>query len=162
MIRPVKPSDAKAIARIYNHYITHSIATFELDPVKVDEMEKRIKDIHPKYPYLVYVDKQEVVAYAYACPWKARKAYQHSVESSVYLHPEVQGKGIGSKLYSVLIDKLKAKNIHAVIGGISLPNEASVALHEKFEFKKIGQFAQVGRKFNQWIDVGYWELILDD
>ncbi|MBR8537167.1 N-acetyltransferase [Carboxylicivirga sediminis] len=160
MIRTIKPVDAAHIAGIYNYYVVNSIVTFEFEPVSVDEMAKRIDTICKRYPYLVYEEEGIVLGYAYATQWKARQAYQHSVESSVYLHHEAIGKGVGSKLYTKLLDELKAMSIHAVIGGISLPNDASVALHEKFGFEKIGQLKQVGRKFNRWIDVGYWELII--
>ncbi len=160
MIRSVKHDDAAHIAGIYNHYVVNSIVTFELESVSVDEMAKRIDTICKRYPYLVYEEDGVVLGYAYATQWKARQAYQHSVESSVYLHHDAIGKGIGSMLYAMLLDKLKEMSIHAVIGGISLPNEPSITLHEKFGFEKIGQFKQVGRKFNRWIDVGYWELIL--
>lgn len=160
MIRKSHASDAPFVAAIYNHYVTSSIVTFELEPVTDDEMRNRMDAIAINYPYLVYEEEGTVLGYAYATQWKVRQAYQYTVESSVYLHPEAKGKGIGSKLYARLLDELKAMSIHAVIGGISLPNEASIALHEKFGFEKIGQFRQVGRKFDQWIDVGYWELIL--
>lgn len=162
MIRRSHASDAPFVAAIYNHYVTSSIVTFELEPVTDDEMRNRMDAIAINYPYLVYEEDGVVLGYAYATQWKARQAYQHSVESSVYLHHGAIGKGVGSMLYAMLLDKLKAMSIHAVIGGISLPNDASVALHEKFGFEKIGQFKQVGRKFNRWIDVGYWELILSD
>lgn len=160
MIRKSNVGDASLVAAIYNHYVTNSIVTFELKPVSDDEMAERIETIKAKNPYLVYEEEGTVLGYAYATQWKVRQAYQYTVESSVYLHPEVKGKGIGSRLYARLLDELKAMSIHAVIGGISLPNEASIALHEKFGFEKIGQFRQVGCKFDQWIDVGYWELIL--
>ncbi|MBS2209783.1 N-acetyltransferase [Carboxylicivirga mesophila] len=160
MIRKSHASDAPFVAAIYNHYVTSSIVTFELEPVTDDEMRNRMDAIAINYPYLVYEEDGVVLGYAYATQWKARQAYQHSVESSVYLHHDAIGKGIGSMLYAMLLDKFKEMSIHAVIGGISLPNEASIALHEKFGFEKIGQFKQVGRKFNRWIDVGYWELIL--
>ncbi len=160
MIRRINDNDVLAVADIYNYYIDNTIITFELTPVTAEEMQKRIETIAANYPFLVYEEAGIVMGYAYATPWKARQAYQHSVESSVYLHPEAQGKGIGSKLYAKLLDELKTMSIHAIIGGISLPNEASIALHEKFGFEKIAQFKQVGRKFDRWIDVGYWELIL--
>ncbi|WP_439183128.1 arsinothricin resistance N-acetyltransferase ArsN1 family B [Carboxylicivirga taeanensis] len=162
MIRTVKTTDAPAIAAIYNYFVTSSIVTFELEPVSAAEMARRIDTISAKYPYLVYEEGGVVLGYAYATQWKARQAYQHSVESSVYLHPEAKGRGIGSCLYAKLLGDLKERSIHAVIGGISLPNEASIALHEKFGFEKIGQFKQVGRKFDQWIDVGYWELLFEN
>ncbi len=160
MIRPVKPSDATAIVSIYNHYIINSTATFELESIAVEEMRQRIEMISAKHPYIVFEEDNQLLGYAYASDWKQRKAYSQSVVSSVYLHPEAQGKGIGTQLYSRLLEALKNSDIHAVIGGISLPNEASIALHEKFGFEKVAQFKEVGKKFDQWIDVGYWELVL--
>ncbi|MCU4155961.1 N-acetyltransferase [Carboxylicivirga sp. A043] len=160
MIRLVQMEDAPVIAAIYNHYISHSISTFELEPIEMAEMARRIKSISRQYPYFVYEEDNQLLGYAYASEWKSRKAYLQTVESSIYLHPEAQGKGIGTMLYTRLIDELKTLNIHAVIGGISLPNEASIALHEKLGFEKIGQFKEVGRKFDKWVDVGYWELVL--
>ncbi|WP_430816706.1 arsinothricin resistance N-acetyltransferase ArsN1 family B [Carboxylicivirga sp. RSCT41] len=160
MIRQVKPADASLIAGIYNHFIKHSIATFELDSIDSDEMLNRVKKITASYPFVVFEENDQILGYAYASAWKSRKAYARTVETSVYLHHKAQGKGIGTRLYSHLMNELKNKEIHAVIGGISLPNDASVKLHEKLGFQKIGHFKQVGRKFDKWIDVGYWELLL--
>jgi len=160
MIRNITLDDARAVGDIYNHYIENSIATFELEKIPVDEIIKRIKRVILKYPWIVYEENNQILGYAYADEWKVRKAYQHTVESTVYLRDETLGRGIGTKLYSHLIELLKSQDIHAVIGGISLPNEASIALHEKLGFEKIGQFREVGYKFDRWIDVGYWELIL--
>jgi len=101
-----------------------------------------------------------VLGYAYASKWKSRCAYRYAVESSIYLAPDATGRGLGTRLYVALIDALRAKSVHTIIGGIALPNPASVALSEKLGFRKIGQFEQVGWKFEKWIDVGYWELIL--
>jgi len=159
MIRPVKTTDSSQIAEIYNHYVLNSISTFELEPIDEAEMSNRINTISAKYPYIVFEENGQVMGYAYASEWKVRKAYANSVESSVYLHPTACSKGIGSKLYSMLLNELKKQDIHAVIGGISLPNKPSIALHEKLGFEKIGQFKEVGKKFNKWIDVGYWQLL---
>ena len=159
MIRNVILTDARAICDIYNYYILNSISTFETDPLSVDEIAARIKQVTQKFPWIVYEQDEDLLGYAYADAWKTRKAYQYSVESTVYLKAGYYGQGIGSRLYMFLMDELKKLKIHAVIGGISLPNEASIALHEKLGFEKIGQFREVGNKFNKWIDVGYWELV---
>ena len=100
---------------------------------------------------------QNLVGYAYATKWRARKAYQFSVEISVYLNPERKGSGIGTALYTRLFEALRAQDIHTVIGGITLPNPQSIGLHEKFGMKKIAHFEEVGFKFDEWIDVGYWQ-----
>jgi phosphinothricin acetyltransferase len=160
MIRTVKLEDAKEIAEIYNHYILNSFVTFEELAVSTEEMHGRIEASHLKFPWLVFEKENEILGYAYASVWKPRSAYKHTVESTVYLKKEATKYGIGSLLYAALISQLKGLGYHAVIGGISLPNEASVALHEKFGFEKIAQFKEVGYKFNKWIDVGYWELLI--
>lgn len=161
MIRPAKPEDAKAVVSIYNHYILHSHATFEIDPVLEKEMAQRIKKVQEEFslPWLVMEDQSQVIGYAYATQWKARVAYSKTTETSIYLHKDQGGKGHGFPLYSELINQLKTLGYHAIIGGMSLPNDASRALHEKLGFKKIGAFKEVGYKFDRWIDVGYWELV---
>ena len=160
MIRNAEIKDATCIADIYNYYVKNTIITFENDEVSVIEMAERIKNISYKYPWIVYEQNGEVIGYAYACEWKSRCAYRYSAEVSVYLKHGFTGKQTGTLLYTDLIDKLKLTNIHSLIAGISLPNEISIAIHEKFGFSKIGQFLEVGRKFDKWIDVGYWEKIL--
>ena len=113
-----------------------------------------------RLPWLVLEDEKQVVGYAYATQWKPRGAYRRTVETTVYIHQSFQGKGYGKLLYLELIEALKAQEYHALLGGISLPNEGSIVLHEKVGFKKAGQLREVGFKFDRWIDVGYWELIL--
>lgn len=159
MIRQVKLTDADSIASIYNHYIINSIATFELETIDSGEMLNRIQKVQVKYPFIVFEENKQILGYAYASEWKSRQAYAQTVESSVYLHPDAVGKGIGTQLYTHLIEELRRMNMHAVIGGISLPNDASIKLHENLGFTKIGQFKEVGWKFDKWIDVGYWELV---
>nr|WP_320118384.1 arsinothricin resistance N-acetyltransferase ArsN1 family B [uncultured Marinifilum sp.] len=160
MIRPVKPSDAKEISDIYNYYISDTCVTFEEEEISVNEMEMRIHDICLKYPWLVYLHEGNIIGYAYAGEWKKRYSYRFSVETTVYLHPDFGGMGIGALLYKELIDELKNTDFHAAIGCITIPNKASVALHEKFGFKKIGEFNEVGFKFGKWLNIGYWELLL--
>jgi phosphinothricin acetyltransferase len=159
MTRNIRPDDAAAICDIYNYYVLNTIITFEESVVSEEEMQSRIIQNTKKHPWIVYEQNDKISGYAYASEWKSRCAYKHSVETTVYLHENAKGKGIGTILYKELISLLKNKNVHAVIGGIALPNEASVALHEKMSFEKIGQFREVGYKFDKWIDVGYWELI---
>ncbi|MHB1146176.1 MAG: arsinothricin resistance N-acetyltransferase ArsN1 family B [Lutibacter sp.] len=161
MIRSVTLEDAREIAEIYNHYILNSCVTFEELAVSTDEMRGRIDATHSKFPWLVFEKENEISGYAYATMWKPRSAYKHTVEISVYLKTEAKNTGIGTLLYKELINQLTDLGFHAVIGGISLPNEASIALHEKFGFEKIGQFKEVGYKFKKWIDVGYWELLIN-
>ena len=162
MIRSALPSDAVSICEIYNHYILESHATCETSPVSSKEMAKRISRIQQELnlPWIVLEVDQQVVGYAYATQWKPRQAYAKTVETTVYIHMNFHGQGFGKRLYLELIDSLRNLGYHALLGGISLPNEGSAVLHEKVGFKKVGQLQQVGYKFDRWIDVGYWELIL--
>lgn len=161
MIRPAAPSDGEAFAAIYNHYIRTSIATFEEAEVSGDEMRTRLgKILAAGLPWLVAEEAGRVVGYAYAGLWQERSAYRFSVASTVYLAPDSGGKGLGTALYGRLFEILKSTKVHVVVGGISLPNPASVALHEKFGMKPVAHFREVGWKFDQWIDVGYWQVTL--
>jgi len=161
MIRPASHSDSDAIAEIYNYYILHSNATFETQPIDGAEMEIRVRRVQGelKLPWNVLEVNDKIVGYAYATQWKSRAAYSKTVETSVYLNKGQFGMGYGSRLYGHLLDQLREEGYHAIIGGISLPNEGSVRLHEKLGFQKVGMLKQVGYKFNRWIDVGYWQLL---
>lgn len=158
-IRNVNQNDAKHIAEIYNFYIENTHHSFEVEPVSVNEMNRRIVETSENYPFLVAEENDEILAYAYASCYKLRSAYKNSVEVSVYVKNDLKQKKIGTKLYERLFDELSKMNIHAIIAGISLPNEASVRLHERFGMEKVAHFREVGFKMNRWIDVGYWELI---
>jgi L-amino acid N-acyltransferase YncA len=161
MIRDVQREDATQIAEIYNHYVSNTVVTFEEEPVSVNDMERRITEVLAlELPWLVFEKDGSVVAYAYAARWKPRSSYRCSVEITVYASPRVAGNGIGSVLYTELFARLRARGIHAAVGGIALPNDASVALHEKFGMKKIAHFSEIGFKAGRWIDVGYWQLLL--
>lgn len=160
-IRSARLEDAHEIKEIYNYYILNSVATFEENPISVEEMKNRIQSTIVNFPWLVYEVDEKIMGYAYAKDWKLRAAYRQSVESSVYLNPEGLNKGVGSLLYNTLIKILVQKNMHIIIGGVSLPNDASIALHEKFGFKKVAHFKEVGFKFEKWVDVGYWQLTIN-
>ena len=159
-IRPCIASDAARVRDIYNHYVRETVITFEEEPVSEREMAERIRDVTARWPWLVGEENGVVTGYAYASAWKTRSAYRFSVESTVYVAAEHCGRGIGTQLYRALLAALREQKIHYVTGGIALPNPASVALHERLGFRKIGHFSEVGFKFGRWVDVGYWELIL--
>ncbi|MFV8816652.1 arsinothricin resistance N-acetyltransferase ArsN1 family B [Haliea sp. E17] len=161
MIRAVADTDASAIADIYNHYIRTSVATFEEAEIAAEEMSARIrKVVDAGYPWLVAEEDGALLGYAYASRWRERAAYRFSVESSIYLAPKAQGRGWGIRLYSSLFEQLRALGVHAVIGGITLPNPASIALHEKMGMRKVAEFPEVGYKQGRWLDVGYWQVNL--
>lgn len=159
-IRRAEIDDAKGIVEIYNHYISNTCITFEEEEIGPMEMGQRIEAISAEFPFLIAEEEGSILGYAYATSWKSRSAYRYSAEVTVYLKHDKVGAGTGTKLYSALLEELKNTELHVLVGGIALPNEASVALHEKFGFKKIAQFEQIGFKFGKWIDVGYWELVL--
>jgi phosphinothricin acetyltransferase len=160
MVRAVKNSDASAICSIYNHYIRETSITFEEVPVSIKEMEARITTIGGAYPWFVFDDGVYITGFAYINKWKERSAYRYSAEITVYIKQGHEGKGIAAELYSRLIEAARKAGIHTLVAGIALPNEKSIALHEKFGFKKIAQFNEIGFKQGKWLDVGYWELLL--
>ena len=162
-VRPAVQSDADAACRIYDHHVRETHVTFEESPVSVAEMARRIGETTASgFPWLVAEREGRVVGYAHASPWKSRCAYRHSVETTVYVAQDALGCGVGTALYRDLIDRLRVAGMHAVMGGIALPNEASVALHEKMGFRKVAHFHEVGFKLGRRIDVGYWQLLLGE
>lgn len=162
VIRDAVGTDAVAIAALYNVHVLGTPVTFELDAVDADAMAQRITDVQARgLPWLVACDADAtLLGYAYATPWKARAGYAGTVESSIYLDARACGRGLGTRLYGVLIDRLRVQGVRCVIGGAALPNPASVALHERLGFAHVGVFRAVGIKFGRAIDVGYWQLHL--
>ena len=125
-------------------------------------MTERIDEVtSANLPWLVAEQFGRVVGYAYAAKWKGRSGYRLAVESTVYLDQDALGQGLGSQLYGALLALLKERGVHVVIGGIVLPNSASIAPPGAIRFQEGGPiFKEVGFKFNQWLDVGYWQLVL--
>ena len=160
IVRSATADDAAAVAAIYNPFVRETVVTFEESDVEPDEMARRIEEIRRTHLWLVAVDGGRVVGYAYASPWKGRSAYRRSAELTVYVAPTHRRRGVASRLYAALIDDLRERSIHAVLGGVALPNAASVALHEALGFEKVAHLREVGWKLGRWVDVGYWELIL--
>ena len=162
MIRNVQVKDAESIARIYNHYVLNSSITFETSPVSRNDIEQRIQDTTAAaYPYFVYERDGQVLACCYLNPWKGRCAYKTTAEVSVYVDKDHAGEGIGSLLMKELLSIVDRSRFHTLVAGIALPNPASVALHEKFGFKKISHFSEIGFKFGDWRDVGHWQIIFE-
>ena len=160
ILRDATPADAAAIAAIYNHYVGTTPISMETDPVADEEMARRIAEVQDgALPWLVMLDEGRVLGYAYASKWRARPGYRHAAESTVYLDHGQRGRGLGLVLYRSLLARLEGR-FHAVIGGIALPNAASIALHERLGFRQVACFPEVGHKFGAWVDVGYWQLTL--
>ena len=166
VIRPACPLDAARICAIYNHYVDGTTISFEEAPVSADDMATRITDvIDGGLPWLVLTNGDAIIGdaiigYAYATKWRARPAYRHAVESTIYLDAALAGQGHGMRLYAQLLDALRARGLHTVIAGIAQPNARSVRLHERLGFAKVAHFAEVGFKLGMWLDVGYWQMRL--
>ena len=158
-IRKVEPGDASQIAEIYNYYILQTHHTFETEALSADEMRERIAETAEIYPFLVADADGEIQGYVYATQFKLRQAYKHSVEASIYVRNKGKKKGIGSELYKVFLEELGETDVHALMAGISLPNDASVKFHEKLGYEKVAHFKEVGYKLGRWVDVGFWEML---
>lgn len=159
-IRSVKSEDAGRILEIYAPYILNSATSFETEVPTLENFKSRITEYTAKFPWLVFESGGTVAGYAYASSHRSRCAYEWSVECSVYVGVEYQGKGIGKKLYTELFRLLKDQGAVNVFAGITLPNETSTKLHESFGFEYIGKFKDVGFKRGKWWDVGWWQLQL--
>ena len=155
-VRVAEERDAEAIAAIYAPVVRDTVISFELDPPSGGEIRARMREILPRYPWLV-ADDGDVLGYAYASPRNPRAAYRWSVDVSVYTSEHARRRGVGRALYTELFSILQRQGFVAAHAGITLPNAPSVGLHESFGFKPIGVYPKVGYKFGQWRDVGYWQ-----
>jgi phosphinothricin acetyltransferase len=160
VIRDVTLDDAAAICSIYNPHVLGTTVTFEEEAVTVDVMRDRIAEVISAHPWIVWEASGEVVAYSYAAKWRLRSGYRYSVETTVYIAPDFQGQGLGIRLGTELLVRLRRLGLHRAMAGIALPNPGSVALHERLGYRKVAHLDEVGRKFDRWIDVGYWQIDL--
>jgi L-amino acid N-acyltransferase YncA len=155
LIRLARGADAQAIAAIYRPYVEGSRISFEETPPDANEIALRMAN--PLHPWLVAEEGGHVIGYASTAPMRNRAAYRWSVESGIYLASAAQGRGIGRELLSAHLDLLQRQGFVTVIAGIALPNDASVALHEKLGFTLSGVERGVGFKLGEWVDVGRWQ-----
>lgn len=161
-IRPVVLQDARAISEIYNYYVQHTVYSFEVEPVSETEMERRIEEVlKADLPFCVGEENGRVVGFCYVHPWKSRAAYGASLETTIYLDKDCLEGGRGKALYEWLLNALDRQRIHTLIACITLPNPRSTRLHERLGFQQVSHFKAVGRKFDTWLDVGDWQLMLD-
>ncbi|HEX4753045.1 MAG TPA: GNAT family N-acetyltransferase [Solirubrobacterales bacterium] len=160
-IRPADPErDAAACAAIYAPSVESKPISFELVPPDAAEFAGRIAKYAATHQFLVGEEDGEVLGYVYACSWAERPAYDWSVETSVYVGADHQGKGVGRALYTELFDRLRTQGFRVAVAGITLPNPASIGLHESMGFEPIGALRDIGWKEGGWHDVGYWQLYL--
>ena len=155
-LRAADPGDADAIAAIYAPYVSGSTVSFETAAPSVDEMAARITGAG-LHPWLVAEETGTILGYAYAAPFRARPAYRYTVETSVYLAESAQGQGLGRRLYAALLELLEEQGFAQAIAAITLPNPASVALHERLGFEPAGRYRDVGYKMGGWHSVGLWQ-----
>lgn len=155
LIRQATAVDAAAIAAIYRPYVAQTRISFEDTPPGAGEMARRLSG--PVHPWLVVAEGSHVVGYASTSPMRDRSAYRWSVETGIYLAPEAQGRGLGQQLLAAHLDLLERQGFVTIVAGIALPNDASVALHEKLGFTLSGIERGVGFKFGEWVDVGRWQ-----
>jgi phosphinothricin acetyltransferase len=159
VVRAASVADAGAIAAIYAPYVSDGVASFEAEPPAAAELGARM-GAPPRLPWLVAEEAGAVLGYAYASRHRARAAYRWSADVSVYVAPDAHGRGVGRALYEQLIPEVRALGYVCAFAGITLPNAASVGLHEAMGFVPVGVFRDVGFKFGAWRDVGWWRLQL--
>lgn len=160
-IRFVTPYDCEQILRIYSQYI-ETPTTFEYTLPSEWEFSRRIENVAGFYPYLVCEQDGDIIGYAYAHRHMEREAYQWNAELSVYLDQTFTSKGLGKKLYRMLIDMLKLQGVKTVYGGVTVPNEKSRALHETLGFQLLGTYHKAGYKNGKWHDVMWFEKAIAD
>jgi L-amino acid N-acyltransferase YncA len=161
LIRHADPQrDGPACAAIYAPFVTGSAVSFEDAPPDGTEFSQRIEAISVRYPWLVAESDGRVAGYAYASPYRERAAYRWAVEAAVYVGERHRGQGVGKQLYGSLFDLLTRQGIRTVCAGVTLPNDASVALHESVGFQPVGVYRSIGYKHGRWHDVGWWQLEL--
>lgn len=158
-VRWASPDDAASMLRIYAPIVENEATSFEIEPPSVGEFAQRISEGAADHPWLVAIDDDgAVMGYTYASALRGRPAYQWSAETTIYISPRHLRRGVGSTLYRALHRVLVARNIANLFASIVVPNDASVALHERLGYVRVGTFPAVGHKFGRWHDTGWWHL----
>ena len=156
-IRSGRIGDAADLLEIYRPVVLDAAISFEETLPSVEQFGERMKSCLDRYVWLVAEFEKNPVGYAYATQFRSRSAYRFAVETAVYLDACYQGKGIGRQLYEVLFSELSKRKFCQAFAGITMPNDASVALHESVGFKPVGTLTRVGYKFDEWHDVSWWQ-----
>lgn len=158
-IRPAVSDDLAELTAIYNHYVVHTPITFDVAPFTPDGRRAWFEEHRPtgRHRLLVAEDGGHVIGYASTGRWRPKPAYDTTVESSVYVRPELVGRGVGRQLYTALFDAVAAEDVQTIVAGVALPNAASVTLHERCGFTQVGVFRHVGRKFDRLWDVAWFQ-----
>lgn len=161
-IRPAERRDVPGILEIYAPFILHTAVTFEEIVPDEESFWKRIQEIMEELPYLVCEIDGRIAGYAYASAYRSRASYRWSKEVSVYIHPDFHRRKVADALYTSLNEIIKYQGIANLLAIITLPNQPSVSFHEYFGYRKSGEFSKVGFKLDQWQNVGWFELFLQD
>ncbi|MBK3647610.1 GNAT family N-acetyltransferase [Streptomyces sp. MBT33] len=160
-VRPGVESDLEALTDIYNHYVRETPITFDTAVFTPQERRPWLLSHPEDGPYRLMVateaDTQEILGYATSSPYRAKPAYGTSVETTVYVAPHAGRRGIGTLLYKALFEALAEEDLHRAYAGVAQPNEASTRLHERFGFRHVGTYREVGRKFGRYWDVAWYE-----
>lgn len=160
LVRPADPDDLPALTAIYNHYIVNTTITFDVRPFEPEERRAWFDDhaASGRHRLLVAAGADgAVLGYTTTSRWRPKAAYDTTVESSVYCHPDAVGRGIGTRLYTALFEAIAGEDVYRIVAGVGQPNPASVALHERLGFRQVGVFSSVGRKFGTYWDVAWFE-----
>ena len=157
--RTATRTDIPRLTEIYNHYVIHTPVTFDLEPYTVERRMEWFAQFAPtgRHRLLVAEENGIVLGYGGTTRFRAKPAYDTTVETTIYTAPEAVGKGLGKKLYAALFEALASENVHRLVGGFTLPNAGSQKLHEYFGFKNVGVFSEVGYKFGKYWDVQWTE-----
>jgi phosphinothricin acetyltransferase len=158
-IRPATRADLARLTEIYNYYVVNTPITFDLEPLTVEAREPWFEEHSARGPHLVMVAVEDgmVIGYASTGRFRVKRAYDTTAESSIYCGPEATGRGIGTKLYAALFEAIGGEDINRIVAGVTLPNDASIALHHRFGFRAVGTFTGNGRKFGRFWDVAWLE-----
>jgi phosphinothricin acetyltransferase len=158
-VRPGREADLTQLNELYNHYVRETPITFDIEPITIEQQVEWFGHYAEggRHRLLVAADDQRVLGYATSSPVHPRPAHATSIEASIYLAPDATGHGIGTELYARLFEELEGEDVHRAYGGITIPNGASIALHERFGFRRVAYFTEQGRKFGRYWDVAWYE-----
>lgn len=162
LIRSTLEDDFSAIAELTSVFIRSTAVHFAYEPVTARELSDQWRETQGRLPWFTAEIDGRFAGYAKAGPWRTRSAYQWTGEAGIYVEVEHRGSGVGKQLYAALIAELRERGFHSLIEGMTMPNDASVRLHESLGFEFVGSFRRVGHKLDQWHDVAFWQLLLRD
>ena len=159
-IRPTEPRDFEPIADLVNHYILNTTVHFAYEPIPASDYHQAWLNTKHRFPWLTAELDNQFAGYAKATTWRERTAYDNTAEVAVYVSRDHHRRGVARALYTELLNQLRHRGFHTAIAGLTLPNDPSIKLHESMGFEYVATYKQVGRKFDQWHDVAFYQLML--